>query len=32
MDLVARVQALVLKPKEEWVKIKAESTTVPYDG
>jgi|WetSurMetagenome_2_1015567.scaffolds.fasta_scaffold102576_2 hypothetical protein len=28
MDLVARVQALVLKPKEEWVKIKGESTTV----
>ena len=28
MDLVARAQAIVLKPKEEWVKIKGESTTV----
>lgn len=28
MDLVARVQAIVLKPKEEWAKIKAETTTV----
>jgi MFS family permease len=28
MDLVARVQAIILKPKEEWVKIKAETTTV----
>jgi len=28
MDIVSRVQALVLKPKDEWVKIKAESTTV----
>lgn len=28
MDLVARVQAIVLKPKEEWVKIKAETTSV----
>ncbi len=28
MDLVARVQAIVLKPKEEWAKIKAETTSV----
>jgi hypothetical protein len=28
MDLVSRVQAIILKPKEEWVKIKGESTTV----
>jgi Yip1 domain len=28
MDLVARVQAIILKPKEEWVKIKAETTSV----
>jgi len=28
MDLVARAQAIILKPKEEWVKIKGESTTV----
>jgi len=28
MDIISRVQALVLKPKEEWVKIKAEQTTV----
>ena len=28
MDLVARVQAIALKPKEEWAKIKAETTTV----
>jgi hypothetical protein len=28
MDLVTRAQAILLKPKEEWVKIKAESTTV----
>ena len=28
MDLVQRVQAVILKPKEEWVKIKAESTSV----
>jgi MFS family permease len=28
MDLVARVQAIILKPKEEWLKIKAETTTV----
>jgi hypothetical protein len=28
MDLVPRVQAILLKPKEEWVKIKAEPATV----
>ena len=28
MDLVARVQAIILKPKEEWSKIKTETTTV----
>jgi len=28
MDLVARAQAIVLKPKEEWVRIKAESSTI----
>jgi hypothetical protein len=28
MNLVQRVQAIVLKPKEEWIKIKAEQTTV----
>ena len=28
MDLVSRIQAIILKPKEEWVKIKGESTTV----
>lgn len=28
MNLVARVQAIILKPKEEWVKIKGESTPV----
>jgi len=28
MDLVARVQAIALKPKEEWAKIKTETTTV----
>jgi hypothetical protein len=28
MDLVARVQAIALKPKEEWLKIKAETTSV----
>ena len=27
MDIVARVQAILLKPKEEWVRIKAEPTT-----
>jgi hypothetical protein len=26
MDLVARAQGLILKPKEEWVKIKSEET------
>ena len=29
MDLIPRVQNLILKPKEEWVKIKGESTPVP---
>jgi hypothetical protein len=28
MELVQRVRSVILKPKEEWVKIKAESTTV----
>ncbi len=28
MNLVTRVQALLLKPKEEWVKIKDEPTTI----
>ncbi len=28
MDLVSRVQAIILKPKEEWVKIKAETSTI----
>jgi hypothetical protein len=28
MNLIARVQAILLKPKEEWVKIKGESTPV----
>ncbi len=28
MDLVQRVQSILLKPKEEWVKIKAEPATV----
>jgi hypothetical protein len=28
MDLVARAQAILLKPKEEWVKIKGESTPI----
>ena len=27
MDIVARVQAILLKPKEEWARIKAEPTT-----
>jgi Yip1 domain len=27
MDIVARVQAILLKPKDEWVKIKAEPAT-----
>jgi hypothetical protein len=29
MDLVQRAQGILLKPKEEWVKIKAEPATVP---
>jgi hypothetical protein len=28
MNLVARVQAILLKPKEEWIKIKDEPTTI----
>ena len=28
MDIVQRVQSIVLKPKEEWVKIKSEPATV----
>ncbi len=28
MDLMARVQGILLKPKEEWVKIKEETVTV----
>jgi len=28
MDLVARAQAILMKPKEEWVKIKGESTSI----
>jgi len=28
MDLVSRVQAILLKPKEEWVNIKQETSTV----
>jgi len=28
MNLVARVQGILLKPKEEWVKIKAEKTSM----
>ena len=28
MDIVQRVQAILLKPREEWVKIKAEPATV----
>ncbi|MCX6578183.1 MAG: Yip1 family protein [Candidatus Aminicenantes bacterium] len=28
MDLIARAQAILLKPKEEWVKIKGESTPI----
>jgi peptidoglycan biosynthesis protein MviN/MurJ (putative lipid II flippase) len=28
MDLMARVKGILLKPKEEWVKIKTEPTTV----
>jgi len=29
MDLVKRVQGIILKPKDEWAKIKDEPTTVP---
>jgi hypothetical protein len=29
MDLIPRVQSLIMKPKEEWVKIKGESTPIP---
>lgn len=29
MDLVPRIQGLIMKPKEEWVKIKGESTPIP---
>lgn len=29
MNLVPRVQAILLKPKEEWVKIKDEQVTIP---
>ena len=29
MDIAQRVQAIVLKPKPEWVRIKAEPETVP---
>jgi len=28
MDLMARVQGIVLKPREEWIKIKAETASV----
>lgn len=28
MDIVARAKGILLKPKEEWVKIKAEPTTI----
>jgi hypothetical protein len=28
MDLVSRVQGIILKPKDEWVKIKGEATSV----
>jgi len=28
MDLVSRVQGIILKPKEEWVKIKSESAKI----
>jgi Yip1 domain len=28
MDLVQRVQSIILRPREEWIKIKTESTTV----
>jgi hypothetical protein len=29
MDLAQRAQAILLKPKEEWLKIKGESTAIP---
>jgi len=29
MDLVPRIQGLIMKPKDEWVKIKGESTPIP---
>ena len=29
MDLIKRVQGIILKPQEEWAKIKDEPTTVP---
>jgi len=29
MDIVARVKGILLKPKDEWEKIKAESSTIP---
>jgi hypothetical protein len=29
MDLVQRVQGILLKPQDEWLKIKGESTTIP---
>ncbi len=29
MDIVSRVQGILLRPKEEWVKIKQEAVTVP---
>lgn len=29
MDLIPRIQNLIMKPKEEWVKIKGESTPIP---
>ena len=29
MDLIPRIQNLIMKPKDEWVKIKGESASVP---
>ena len=29
MDIVARVQGIIIKPQEEWEKIKGESITIP---
>ena len=29
MDLISRAQNIIMKPKEEWVKIKADSTPIP---